>query len=224
MSDAHPKDFPRVLRIRNLLADDQSKPLHEITRFNWHVFCGVLHPEGSFFVADGLHRGPDGDAQEIIAFDVTTGNQLWRHQRSQDHRSPFLAIDPLGTTVAYTADGGGRSELVELPSGQSSGRVPEIAFALASDGRFVMSSGEKRFDGEEIGVALRSPRKDGILLLLGIDYQPQAISPQFSRDDRFVALGTKEGIVFVCDLDEIDRRLVELGFPSLKVISQQRGR
>ncbi len=216
MSNAHPKDFPRVLRVRNLYATDPAAALHELPRFNWHVFCAMIDPEGRFFVADGLHGTPERMTAEIIAYDAATGKETWRRTRTKLNRGPFMSIDAMGSTVACSDDENSKSEFFRLPYGQPSGTSTPLALALSSTGTFALTNGDKVFDSSDtLGFALHRQPDGDVVLKLGIDFQPHNTSPQFSPDDNMLVFGTMEGQVVICDLPEIDRRLRELGFPAL---------
>jgi serine/threonine protein kinase/WD40 repeat protein len=217
MSNAHPKEFPRVLRVRNLRAQDPDRPLQEFTRFNWHVFCAMIDPLGRFIVADGLHNGTDGNAAEIIVYDTTTGKKMWRRTRVKTNYGPFMAIDAVGSTVACSDDQNLKSDIVRLPFGQPHGESTPLALALSSRGAFTLTNGDKVFDSSDtLGLALRRQPDGEIILKLGIDFQPHNTSTTFALDDDLLVFGTMEGHVVICDLPEIDRRLRDLGFPGLE--------
>lgn len=213
MSDAHPAAFPRVLRIRDLLGHAPTEPIAEITRFNWHVFCAFADPEGRLFVADGIHKGPDGDVEEITAFDGLTGAPLWVRARRKIGQNGFLAIDPAGTTLAYTSDEGGSTTHLCLPSGKTCGKNPGIAFAVAARGDAYVAHGEQRSSVESEEFALFREGQPHPCLSLATDFRPSATSIRFSRDGRFLVMGTHEGVTLLCDLFEIERKVIELGFP-----------
>ena len=74
----HPKDHPRVLRIRRLTIPDRIELVREIDDFNWNVYHDAVTPDGSTFVAEGLGLSPGGTvSRSFKAFDGATGRELW---------------------------------------------------------------------------------------------------------------------------------------------------
>lgn len=212
MGDAHPEAYPRVIRLRNLLGDQPLRPLAEIPRFNWHVLSGLAHPQGDYFVAEGLHRGSDGDAQEIIAFDGRTGSPIWKQALAFTGKSSFTIIDPMGDRIGFFDQSRSVPVQVRLPSGEIIDQLSTESWALGLNGGTTLAPSPVRFDGSAgTGIALSNRENAEPYLTLGIDFDPHPISPRFSPDGRQLAFGTKEGHVVLCDLPRILQQLFEIG-------------
>ena len=76
-SNAHPANYPRICKIRDLTDPNAIKPLAEISEFNWQVHCAVAAPDGGWFVVEGVPHTRDRTSRTIRAFDGLTGAELW---------------------------------------------------------------------------------------------------------------------------------------------------
>ncbi len=209
---SNPQTHPRVLRLRNLLAQDPLEPLAETPRFNWHVFCAVAHPEGEFFIAEGLHVGPDSKSQEIIMFDGTTGVELWKHVPAVPNTSPSLTLDPTGGTLSDFDESQMGAAEWQLPSGRILLQRSPRARALAPFGESAVIDAPGRADDPAAtgpGFALWRRDHKEPAAVLGIDFLVHELSPTFSRDGSILAFGTRNGQVVACDIREIERILTE---------------
>jgi eukaryotic-like serine/threonine-protein kinase len=192
----------RVLRLRDLSGDDPVRPLAEIDRFQGRVLKGAAHPEGRYFLAEGKLRADDLQAEEIVAFDGTTGKPIWTHVPTEPEVWPTL--DPLGSVLSYTLGGEKSIVLVDIPS-EDIQRLPLSGIQAVSP------HGEEwlmRHLGRR-GLIWWRRGADRHLAALGSDFNAHLSSPRFSRDGRMAVFGTSEGLIVVCDLPEIERRLAE---------------
>jgi hypothetical protein len=100
--------------------------------------------------------------------------------------------------------------LVELASRKKRGDLPSGTSAISPDARLRVS----QEDGNTTdGVLLHRANHDLPLVRLGKDTTSSTgIRSQF-RGDRYFAWGNDDGSVFVCDIEEVGRRLNAFGLP-----------
>ncbi len=204
----HPKDHPRVLRLRRLSVSDRMEVVREIDDFNTHVFGDAVTPDGSTFVAEGQGGAAGGTvSRSLKAFDGATGRELWSVPVLSRGDGANFKIDPSGR-VLWRADDdkGGKLlpwPLMDVRTGAALGHIePEP---------LILGPGASRWfsDATDFGGALSLMEKehDGSLLRIpAADYAGKSV---FSPDGLHVALGHTDGTVTVLDLVEIQRRLAE---------------
>jgi serine/threonine protein kinase/WD40 repeat protein len=200
---------PWLCPVRNLLdPDDPTKPLFTIEEFNRHVQATIAAPDGTWFVAAGIHEQATG-AREIVilAFDCVTRETRWQ-KRSQvvSHWPPYPHVDFPGKFVTLSNWPEPEHTTVVNPStGESLLRFPCPLCWLATDGSDL---GLVRRSGE---LSLIRCRETKILLNLE-PVTRGAYFPEASPDQRRIAWGNSDGTVTVCDLETVRRRLGQLGF------------
>ena len=204
-SEYHPKDHPRVLRLRRLTLPDRIEVVREISDFNVHVYHAEVTPDGSTFVAEGLGGAEGGSvSHSFSAFDGATGQELWSVPVLSNRDAGNPRIDPGSRVLWHRDDHDGvkvvRWPLMDVRTGASLGHIdPEP---------YILGPGPSRWFSysDDFGGTLRLTEK-------GHD-QPCLIVPDdgagvFSADGLHVALGHIDGKVTVLDLAEIQRRLAE---------------
>lgn len=207
LSDAPPRQHPRVCRIRDLLASDPTASIAEIRDFNWHVFGIAAAPDGSYFVIDG-RGGSYGEHRLLKVFDPTGKQLLDIPSRPVESHFASLAIDPVGNLLAALTDDTRQATLWELPSGTLAGRLPELAASISAGGKFWGRCGNSTEGGRGFLVYAHDSQRP----VVGFDMERQItiIQPSFSRTGSLVAWGNDVGTVYVCDLRELQRKLSEL--------------
>jgi WD40 repeat protein len=190
--------------LRSLLVPNALKLIAEIEDFDreFHIFAP---PYGSCFVVQG--KGPGTKLRQTFrVFDWASGNRLWSAPESKSQDAGFDAIDPTGKALAFHyGPNHDDNLLMEIPSGKLLGSYGPLGS---------LSPGAKlgtRFEGKpSYGISLLRPDEKSALVTLGIDSEVSS-HPHFSPRGKHLAWGNTDGSVTVCDIDEVRRRLTELG-------------
>jgi WD40 repeat protein len=207
-SVAHPREHPRVYRVRDLLADPPKRELCELRDISWHAFKSGASPDGRYFVVDG-RGGPDGKRRIVRVFDPLTGSTLFETNPDVRFNWKCIELDPTGRVLRIEDEYGRCIGLLEMPSGRWLGTMgARRALALAPDARLLaavrdMEPGEARH-----GVSLHD-KAGRHLVDLGIDSEVRVSI--FDSERRTFAWGSADGTVFVADLNEVQRRLAAVG-------------
>jgi WD40 repeat protein len=193
-----PHRHPRVCRIRDLLGVDALKPLAESRALDRHILSSRADPDGRRFYAHGLH-GDGVRRRAVKAFDGLTGKVLWSLPGEG-----INAIDPTGKLLAVGLPSG--MALVETASGKEVAAVRGGISSLAPEARYYGDWGE-----HNLTVSLRRLGEAAPLVTLHRQVPIRSHSLPFSPDGRFMTWGNADGTVSVCDLEEVRRRLAEVG-------------
>jgi len=207
-SGYHPKDHPRVLRLRRLTVPDRIVVVREIDDFNLHVFSAAVSPDGSTFVAEGLGRAAEGSvSRSLKALDGATGRELWSVPVLSKINSASVSIDPGGQVLKHGDDHDGEKVLPRP--------LMDVRTAAALDH---IDSNTDMLGPGAIRWFNRLTDLGGVLMLMekGHD-RPRLLIPDpdnvghsvFSPDGLHVARGHADGTVTILDLAEIQRRLAE---------------
>jgi serine/threonine protein kinase/WD40 repeat protein len=205
------REHPRVCRVRDLLGPDPLAPLVEVADYNRGVHVLVASTDGSFFVVEGL-GGPGGDLRSTTVYEGQTGRPLTVIPSTRDlHGCSCLSIDPRGIllSVATTPDSTKRM-LFEIPSGQRLREIEWDQIGLGPGGTLWATDGPNKLSEACAGYSIYRGDRDR-LVVLGSDFPTDDRQPRFSPDGRCFAWGTADGTVFVCDLQEVQRRLGTIG-------------
>ncbi len=210
---ADPREHPRICRIRDLLSAERSKPLAEIVDFTGGTVGARAPADASYFVVEGFHGDPRQWTRSIKAFDGLTGKEIWSLPSTLRSSAGSLHnIDPTGRFLVVVPrhydDGPERGTLVEMPSGKLLGTLEDFASCL---GPAVKYWGRTNHRGRP-GLALFHRDDQAPLVRLGIDVQTTSENhTQFNATGSHVAWGNVDGTVSVCDIEEVRRRLAQLG-------------
>jgi eukaryotic-like serine/threonine-protein kinase len=207
-SDAKPREYPRVCRVRNLTGPAPTTPLAEFDEFNWAVDTIVAPQDGAFFVVVG-RGGPDGSRVLNKVVDGATGNLIGVIPMTRTIRySHDLPVDPSGKVLAIsTSNDDSQRTLIAMPSLKMIGTMD-----CGSDGTNAVGPGGRLWStirANPLRISLRG-HKERELTTLGLDSRSSAL-PTFSADGGRFAWGSAEGVVFVANLREVQRRLSEVG-------------
>jgi hypothetical protein len=204
-----PARFPRVCRLRNLLADPPWEK--DLPAFNWHVHNAVATPDGRAFVIEGIGDEPGGLRQTLLAVDGRTGAERWRRPRPQVSHGSWVFLDPTGELVAVPDDHPGDDTLLLEPTtGEVVQRLPSCPNALGPGAGHVLRTGPARADGLPPGFGLLSRGGAVPQVVLRVDDQP-TLSAVFDRSGNLVAWGNRDGTVTVCRLQAVRARLAGVG-------------
>lgn len=195
---------PRVCRVRELLMDETWKELYEFDDMNIGVKDIEGADDGSFFVLEGKHSDEDGEKRSITVLDGPSGKVLWSTTSEKQSGSGRVRIDPSSRMICYETDDSGTSALVEFPGFHDVRPLPRLSHGLSPGAEFTAllkdpycrifpTQGEK-----QSLVVCRTDTISGDIC-------------RFSRDGRYVAAGTMNGVVMLCDLRRIRKQLEEIG-------------
>jgi WD40 repeat protein/tRNA A-37 threonylcarbamoyl transferase component Bud32 len=204
-----PDRFPRVGRLRNLLAEPVREV--ELPDFNFHVLCAAAAPDGRYFVIEGIHAGPEGKGQSILAVDGRTGARQWERPAPEVTHAAWVLFDPTGEWLAVEGHTPtGHMPLVRPATGKEVQTLAPRPLALGPGARLVVADGTGRAGGLLPGLALRARDGEEPLVVLGVE-DTATSAPLFDRSGDRVAWGNGDGTVTVCRLSAIRKRLAEVG-------------
>jgi len=211
-SDANPREYPRVCRVRNLTGPDPTTPLAEFGEFNWAVDAIVAPQNGTYFVVVG-RGGPQGAHVVNKVIDGSTGKEVGVIPMTRSIRyGPLLVLDPGGKVLAIsTSNNDNQTTLFAMPSIKMLGTMdhgPDAPCALGPAARLWAS---QLADPPRFSIRRGDTQH---LATLGLDSKMYSSPPSFNADGERFAWGNTEGVVFIADLREIQRRLaaVDLGW------------
>ncbi|HLJ92469.1 MAG TPA: protein kinase [Gemmataceae bacterium] len=207
-SRANPEQHPRVCRVRDLLAKDPSKPLHEIRDFNWRVYATLAPADGRFFIVEG-RMGKDPESRHLLkVFDSQSGNVLWSLPPEPYHHSlggAGWSLDPAGKLLllASRTEAGTSLNLLEMPTGKLIDTWEQAFAGLGPDARYCARSANG-------GIGLFRGRSTTPVVTLGIDSQLSSFWIPFNSAGTHLVWGNADGTVILCDIEEVRRRLTNL--------------
>ena len=193
---------------------ESDRLLKEITGYR-RVNDAAITPDGRLVAIHAIHDGPDDSRQSLRVVDLLTDRDAWPAKRVlNDQRNGMVALDPTGRVLAFSGKAGASpdSSFVEMKTGMILASLREVPASISAGGRYRAMN---RVDGrgghphgrselERWGAA--SP-----FLRFDIDGGSSFLSYTFSADDRRFAWGRSDGVVMICDLPEVNRRLDETG-------------
>jgi WD40 repeat protein len=206
-NNAHPKDHPRVCRIRDLLSHDTATPVAEIRDFNWHVFNAVATADGRRFVVEGL-SGSGGRTHLVKCFDAVTGGNLWTITSTRNGGSGGMAADSSGRFIAFQTENSPKAALVDLSSGTVTRTLPWLPTAVSLNADLYAVAAPPSYHYR--GCSLFNAAEETPLVTLGID-AATSNSIQFDSDGTRLAWGNTDGTVTICNLREIRQWLGRAG-------------
>jgi WD40 repeat protein len=205
LSDAPYSQHPRVCRLRDLLGAEPARPLAEIAELNAHVFFTEASLDGSIFAVQGMYDGPKRKRFLVKVFDGPTGKELWSREVFMGDNGGRLVIDPSGGVLAYRANtvDSSQATLVRASTGEPYDFCADIPYALSPQARYWVTA--------EDACRLFRLGEQTPLIGLGIDKPMISEEARFNRAGTQLAWGNTDGTVTVCDLEQVRRRLEELG-------------
>ncbi|MCI0705115.1 MAG: serine/threonine-protein kinase [Planctomycetia bacterium] len=198
------EQHPRVIRVRELPESGPPILLAEFHDLPWHIYKVEITPDAQIAAADGL-TARNIDRAKLIVFDPLNARLLWSAPLQKQVFSQF-SFNITGTTLWYQTDG---VQMIGMRVNPTTGvRVDPDDWG---PGPFDPSGRQKitMIDPPPFGFQI-VPRGSRPILHLGIDFK--AIRPILfsTRGDR-ILWGQPDGTVMVADLDEVRRRLREIG-------------
>jgi WD40 repeat protein len=191
-------------RVRDLDAPGNPVIVKVIEDFEGRVLDLALSDDGQRLAIMGTFARGDRPVVKII--EPTTGKEFSCFPSDQALTREHFAVDPDVELVSSWDWPGTSSDLWDVRTGRSVGKVSGLADALSPRGHLVASVGDPIQGG--VNLWRRDRPQSWIACGLGLRI-PQF--PRFSPDGRYLAYGTGEGTVQVCDLAESVRRLNTLG-------------
>jgi WD40 repeat protein len=201
-----PKDFPRVVRLYDLLGPTPTQSIAEIDSFAGHIYDIEIAPDGTLFAVAGI--GTEGGMPRRLfhVYKASTGEFVRALPTRQvlDVSGCFF-LDPTSKFLSVTLDPTVPAmSLFALPNLEPRGTTDAMIRTLgpgASRAFGVPNDGTPQ-------LVLADLADDRPLLRIAQDVG--ALGFSFSPDGLRVVVGRKDGTVSVLDLVEINRRLSEL--------------
>jgi len=198
------REHPRVCRLRDLLADQYLKPLWEIKDFPIHVQALRITGQGKLLIVDGFRptKSTAGARGEhlVAIYDRATLKQLW----TVPVKLGRPVADVLGTAINIEGFDTTSDALLDA----TSGRILRFPFTgagcLSPHGTY-----HARSSPENHGLGLYRTGDNEPLVVMGLDDVASYYQIQFSHDGRQVAWPSRDGSVYVADIQEVRRRLAE---------------
>jgi dipeptidyl aminopeptidase/acylaminoacyl peptidase len=205
-------EHPRVCRLRDLLAADYRVPLWEAKEFNRHVYGLRASCDGKFFVLDGRqvtksNTNPRGE-HLMAVYDGTTGKALWMLPRPDDSNVGRPGLDPSGTLLATEGSGEPHGALIELANGRIM-RYGAFAPCLSPHATYYETTFRSEY-GDGTGLYRTGDEQPLVVLALD-DVAASCYQNQFSRDGRLMAWPSRNGSIYVAEIQEVRRQLAHLG-------------
>jgi WD40 repeat protein len=201
-----PKDFPRVVRLYDLLGTSPTQPIAEINAFDWHIHDIEIAPDGSFFAVDGLGKEGQALRRRFHVYKAPSGEFVRDlPTRLRLDMAGWIIFDPSSKVLAAGLDPVGPLELFELPALTFRGAAvadvdcvgpgAERSIGVASEG------------GSHLVLIDLITRRRFLRIVEDVGANQQGF--RFSPDGRRVTVSRSDGTVSVLDLVEINRRLTE---------------
>jgi WD40 repeat protein len=181
--------YPRVCRVRDLLAKDPTREVGKVAKLHKQDRFILAGADASYFLVFG------GERTLILAgFSAQTLDTL---------PNGVVALDPTGKRMLLR-HGGDKTALLEMPSAKLLEFWEGGANALSPGGRFWALT-----RGEAYGFVFGRRGNRVPHVSLGID--SQVLHGDFSDDGRLLAWGNANGTVNICNVHEVQHKLVEVG-------------
>ena len=215
--DTDPSRYPRVGRLRDLMAEAPLTPLREIRDYHRHIFSSALSADGRYFVIEGL-GGPEGKTRLVNLYAGPTGTTIGPPAtRLPTSTGAFFRFDPTGAVLVHLngfRNGPRARQLVELPGRVSFGEFPPVECLSPLANKYVSLYINQDWPDRLTPTVDIYERNRGVAVLrIAVDGPEISPYPQFSPDlaGRHVAWGNQDGSVSVADLEELRRRLNAFG-------------
>jgi len=186
-----------IWRLHELATSEQPALLHQQTNTNWSALGMTFLVDGKRFLV--WHASNSETESFLRAYDVVTGQEIWRTATGRSDGDLRVCLDPTGKKFAHDALSGQPLRLFRLPDFQPIGLTAKGCIAIGPDGeQFLLSpwflSGRPGDDG----------------FPLWTDWESQSYVCAFSPNGSLVAWATVEGEVLVADLETVRCRLASL--------------
>jgi hypothetical protein len=203
---------PRLCRLRELRRVGPRRELLALDRFSVRALCAAASSDGRWFAVEGIGSNRGGKFQELCVIDGWNARVCWSQPVTPVTTAAYLAIDPGNETLMlfrHLQEEGPRAELLDLATGQRKRTWPGVFWAVGPAGERLLGQGPHR-TGRHPGFTLVRGGDGAELAVLGIDTSP-ARQPSFDATGQYAVWGHSDGTVRLCDLEEVRRRLSELG-------------
>ena len=210
LGNADPRGHPRVVRVRDLLGADPTAPVITIRDYGIRIAFLAITSDSRRILLDGVVARNGELVREVNLYDVDTGGLIWSKPSGLDPSAdPTPLLDPSGQLVQVSLAEGGPDPIwlsTEAGSRIPGPRTGAIRSIGLGGGRWIAETGVP----EEMGIY--KPDSAEPLLRLDVGQNPRAVGYEhFSPDGCYLIGGRADGIVTVCDLEEIRRQLDEVG-------------
>jgi hypothetical protein len=180
--------------------DDWSHPITTITHFNARVYHAALTPDGRTVIVHGTNFSNGQPYIGYDAFDVLSGKRLWGHGSV---RESTITLAPGGDVAAFPT--GALRLLVTTRTGQ--------VLAMSTNQWSVVGPAGGAWLGSRLGGLTGGAvyRQGDTKPLLELGEELGSGGPfAFSPDGTWIAWGGDNGILHVCQLEEVAQALATM--------------
>ncbi|MFO0950565.1 MAG: WD40 repeat domain-containing serine/threonine protein kinase [Isosphaeraceae bacterium] len=219
--------YPRICRIRNLFGTNPLTPVRELREFNLHVFHSAVTNDGRYLAVEGLGGTPEHRERVARLYDAATGTLFGPIPTELpvtiDNAS--FRFDPNGSVIMHRERESGPPFLRSLPKLELLGEADGFAFWW-SDRQAMRRMTHQIGDGSLIPalVTVHEQHRAVPPVTIATNSAGSSNFSEFSRDGRFVAWGSADATVSVCDIEEVQRRLTSVGLDGETIRRQGKGR
>ena len=171
------------------------------------IYDVALSASRHMVTIEGIHAAGK-DVRDITAFDTTSGNVKWSVPSRRTWNWSSIRPDPNQIILPIYTDDSDSTSLLDISSGRLLQIWPASVSCVGPEAKIAATIGSRGF---ERGISLVNPRTNKKFVTLAMDVDLNGQSLKFDLSGNFVACGTLDGTVLVCDLAQINSRLSQLG-------------
>ena len=203
---------PRVVRLRELPVGGPPRLVREVTALPRHIYRTTACAGGTAFVATGLDRDPrDGGATTLIGLDAATGEQRWRVAPTGRAEDLAAALDRDGRRLVLGLGRDDRVFVVDATTGRAEATDRTFWAAFSPPARYWWKTADVGDGLDAGGLELHRAGEDRPLVTLGLGMPSLFRDAVFDPSEEHVAAGRADGAVVVSDIEEVRKRLSDLG-------------
>ncbi|HMF10900.1 MAG TPA: hypothetical protein VKE94_01300, partial [Gemmataceae bacterium] len=198
---------PCVCRVVELVPPNAIHRVTRIADFNRRMDDIQAIPQSDWFVIEGTGGDSEGTSHGLKIVDALTGKEIWAGPELMRAANATVRLDQAGKVLAYRLSDPGQAVAVEVPTGKTIHYLHNEPQAIGSDAGYWLAAGTT--PGR--GYLLYRAGDSKPLVTLGLDLSITTPQPQFSPDGTRIAWGNADGSVCLCDIEEVRRRLNDVG-------------
>ncbi|MFI5379795.1 MAG: WD40 repeat domain-containing protein, partial [Tepidisphaerales bacterium] len=212
-----PTKYPRVIRIRELVGPEPLKPIMEIDELDHNVYTDICTSDASCFLVDGDSLKA-GSVRRVMAIDPIARRKLWEVRSETARGDPgWMMFDPTGTTACICV----REKRIEwrhVPTGKilrTMAEGPDYLCISPHGKDVVLRASIESMPGTDALRFADATTRQPWMTIASPSPIASGLDSNFDTSGRYLAWGTKDGLVVLCDVPELQRRMSTLGTTSL---------